>query len=571
MHGDEWKVWLRHKIKTKRIRIRVTTIVSSTFQDHAMTRSTILSQRLLLGLPYRRFLLFSVCCLFSQLNCLPHACSDEGKQPPRAAPGEIVGVVVDENGNPLAGVKVDAWSWYTGNEVTTDEHGRFRLKAGNGENRVEVQYSKPGYSPHYDPRHDTGGDEFSITLERGTYIEGRVLAPDGKPVPDAIVKGQHGPHQADGVMIGDVTTTTKTDAGGKYRMYVFPEKYEMQVTVPGVGVARIPGIVAARNKPTSLDIPLKPGVRFEAIVVDEANEKPLPNFVLWSWQQPSVMGKSDADGRIVIEGMLPGKFEFSVGYGKPSKIRGTTYYRHGILGRWWSPDATVQWEHRTIENNGWQRNFDNLTFDLHVGMDPVKIFAERGVVFTGKVLDPDGNPVAGATVAPAKSGSGNSLTGDTRYSAKSRADGTYRVVMPAGNAFAYNLMVHDGKYQQWRHWANGVTEPFESVPNQKFVNFDMKLTRPCTVKGKVISVSGGNVKGIKVGSQATDLLVNRYYDPETRTKADGSFELKFIRPGEHTIRAEPFHFRAQDGRPGSWWIVNLKEGETSEGIELQIP
>jgi hypothetical protein len=32
---------------------------------------------------------------------------------------------------------------------------------------------------------------------------------------------------------------------------------------------------------------------------------------------------------------------------------------------------------------------------------------------------------------------------------------------------------------------------------------------------------------------------NRDYDPTTTTKADGTFELKFVRPGEHFIQAVP--------------------------------
>lgn len=536
--------------------------------DAMMQRSTIHTTLRSRADAFRICLLCSISISTSLLAANGQAADSDKREKP--APGEIVGLVVDGKGTPIAEATVDVWTSYPGNETKTDAKGRFRLKAGDGDNRVEVRVSKPGYSPYYQPQHQTGSAEFTFILESGTYIEGQILDLGGKPVPNATVNGKHGPHRGDGVLIGDVTTVTKSDTSGKYRMYVCPETYDVQVSVPGVGVARIEGVLAAKNKPKTLDIQLNKGVRFEAIVLDHANNKPVENFVLWSWQQQGVVGKSDTEGRIVIEGMLPGESEFNVGYGKPTKMRGMTVYRSGILGRWWSPDATVEWQDRTIENNGWQRNFDDLTFDLVAGMDPVTIFAERGVVFSGKVLDPDGNVVAGATVAPAKSGSGNSLTGDTRYSVTSSKDGSYRVVMPAGNTFAYNLIVHDGKYSQWRNWANGVTKPFESAPSQKFVNFDMKLTRPCTVKGRVISSSGGDVKGIKVSSQATNMFVNRYYDPTTKAKEDGSFELRFVRPGEHTIRTEPFHFRAQDGIPGSWRAVDLKEGEILEDIELRI-
>ncbi|WP_339730501.1 M56 family metallopeptidase [uncultured Gimesia sp.] len=487
-----------------------------------------------------------------------------------AAPEEIVGIVIDEEGKPIEGVLVDAWTWWQGTETKTNQQGVFRLNPKTDGGRAEVRISKPGYSPHYIVQQACGEDVLTVTLNRKTYIEGQLLDPSGKSVADATIQGLQGPKRGDGVLIGEVKTETTTDATGHYRMYVFPDTYEMRVSVPGVGVARVPNIVVAKNQAKSLDLQLKQGVRFEARVIDADTGRPVDQVVLWSWRDRSVFGKSDTDGRIVIDGMLPGEFVFQVGYGKSQKINGNIGYFNGILGRWWSPDAVKEWQHKTIQQDGWQRNFDRLTFNLSTGMAPVTIVVERGVEFSGKVLDPDGNPVAGATVAPAKSGSGNSLTGDTRYSVTTKEDGSYRVVMPAGNTFEYNLMVHDGKYQQWRNWANGVRQPVHSSPNQKFDDFNLTLTRPCTVKGRVVSASGRSVKGLRIGSQATDLLVNRYYDPKTKTNADGTFELKFIRPGENYIRVEPFHFIATSGLPGTWEKVELKAGEVHEDIELVI-
>lgn len=491
-------------------------------------------------------------------------------QPKPAAPNEIVGIVIDEQGKPIEGVLVDAWTWWKGTETKTNKQGIFRLKPKSDGGRAEVRISKPGYSPHYIVQQACGEDLLTVTLNNKTYIEGQLLDPSGKPVANAMIQGLQGPKRGPGVMISEVKTETKTDVSGRYRMYVFPDTYEMRVSVPGVGVARVPNIVVASDQAKTLDLQLKQGVRFEARVIDADTGKPVEQVVLWSWRDLSVVGKSDANGKIVIDEMLPGEFRFQVGYGKSQKINGVNGYFHGILGRWWSPDAVKEWQHKTIQQDGWQRNFDALTFNLSTGMAPVSIVVEKGVEFSGKVFDPDGNPVAGATVAPAKSGSGNSLTGDTRYSVQTKEDGSYRVVMPAGNRFEYNLMVHDGKYQQWRNWANGVSQPVHSSPDQKFEDFNLTLTRPCTIKGRVVSASGRNVKGLRVGSQAADLLVNRYYDPTTKTKEDGTFELKFVRPGENYIRVDPFHFIATSGLPGTWEKLDLKSGEVYEDVELVI-
>lgn len=486
-------------------------------------------------------------------------------------PEEIAGVVVDSQGNPLAGVLVDAWTWYPGNETTTKADGVFRLTPRSEDARfVEVRFSKPGYSPHYVVQQPRGAKDVVITLGNKTYLEGTLRDPDGKPVANATINGVQGMKQGDGVNITPVPTTTKSDAQGHYLMYVFPDTYEIQVAVAGTGVERIPGVTVSVDQARQLDIELKPGVRFEANVVDINTGKPVEKVALFNWRDKTVRGISNADGKIVIDGMLPGKYEFNVGQGKPKKFGSFEIYEHGDLGRWWSRAAVNDWERRKLEDGDWQRNFDQLTFDLSVGMKPVTIEVEQGVVFSGHVYDPDGKPVAGATVAPAKTGSGNSLTGDTRYSVKTEMDGSYRVVMPAGNEFTYNLIAHDGEYDQWRDWANAVSEPLQTKPGQTFNDFDFKLTRGATVRGRVVADGDRVIGKREVRAHAADLRENRYYDPTVKVREDGSFELKFIRPGEQYIQVSPFWLRASEGPQGSSVLVNLKEDEVLEGIELKV-
>jgi hypothetical protein len=307
-------------------------------------------------------------------------------------------------------------------------------------------------------------------------------------------------------------------------------------------------------------------VRLVATVVDVAGE-PFAGLALFSWQQPQYRATSDKDGCLVIDNLLPGQFKFQVRSGEPLKFNGIEVYQHGEMGRWWSPDAMHKHQRRTMEPNGWQRNFDGLTFDLESGMPEVEIVVERGVVFSGHVYDPDGNPVEGATVAPAQTGSGNSLTGDTRYSVATVADGSYRVVIPAGYNFEYNLMVHDGECSKHRKWGAAVSDPFKSLPGQKFPDFDFKLTRGAIVRGKVTDAGGEPIVGHRIRSHAADLRENRYYDPTTTTGANGIFELKGIRPGEHHIQVEP-HWSRGAGPEGATVLVDLEEGEIVKGVEL---
>ena len=57
-------------------------------------------------------------------------------------------------------------------------------------------------------------------------------------------------------------------------------------------------------------------------------------------------------------------------------------------------------------------------------------------------------------------GTGNSLTGDTRFSVVTDAAGRFTMSLPASGDRDYNLVAHDGKYGERRIWAIGVLPPF---------------------------------------------------------------------------------------------------------------
>ncbi len=76
--------------------------------------------------------------------------------------------------------------------------------------------------------------------------------------------------------------------------------------------------------------------------------------------------------------------------------------------------------------------------------------------------------------------------------------------------------------------------------------------------------------GREVRAQAADLRDNRYYDPTTRTDADGHYELKFVRSGPQNIQAAPFWFPGQTPESQNW-PVDIKEGQTFECPDLVVP
>ena len=471
-------------------------------------------------------------------------------------PGTLSGIVVNETGEPMEGVLVDAWTRHPGNETHTGRDGKFSLGGFEHEQKtIEVRFSKDGFTPRYMFRQPIGLKNVKVVLDKNTYFEGRVTNSQGEPVEGVVIKAIAGPRNGEGVGIGEVPTETKSGSGGVFRLYVQADKYDIQVR-SDKGIVRLPNTSISSNETKHLDLKLEKSLIFLARVVDSQTKEPVKGVRLFSWLRPEVNGISDSNGVVRISNMLPGKFEFWV----ESKE----------YCRWWSEECLSEWNRYKIddEKTGWQRNFDFLDFDLKNEAQMVTIIIEKGVRITGKIVDPDGKPVSGATAAPARSGSGNSLTGDTRFSVETDANGQFVMMLPASKEAKYNLVAHDGKYEQWRNWANGVLEPIQTNPGDVIENVIIKLTQPAAVKGKVVDSSGNPVPNNQVRASAFDKLENRYYDPTARTDANGNFEIKFIRPGKQYIQAYPFWLRADEAPEGTSVVVDLKPNQILEGIEL---
>ena len=176
------------------------------------------------------------------------------------AADELAGVVEDESGKPLAGVTVDAWTWFPGNETTTDVDGRFSLKGLDMREPVELQFTKAGFCPRLFVAEPVGKPNWVVRLNSRTYLEGRVLDLEGRPVAGINLRATRGPFET----AGEVWTETETDSDGRYRIYLEPDTYELRVRRPGVGVARHEKVVVRENDRREFDLQLEPGPTFRA-------------------------------------------------------------------------------------------------------------------------------------------------------------------------------------------------------------------------------------------------------------------------------------------------------------------
>lgn len=221
---------------------------------------------------------------------------------------EIAGVVVDSDGKPIPRATVDAYSWFPGHETMTDSEGRFRLRAftGSGFDPKEgapLRITKEGYGPKTFDAVKGGTAHLYVELDNSTYFEGTVKAPNGTLAPNITVRASN-PMIRGGHEVGRLWTETRTDAQGRYRLYVEPAAFDISVREPGVGVARNMGVTIQGGQQIALDLPLEEGVDFRGKVVDSITGEPVEGLRLFRWlrvNEADIEGRSGPDGTILIK------------------------------------------------------------------------------------------------------------------------------------------------------------------------------------------------------------------------------------------------------------------------------
>jgi hypothetical protein len=158
----------------------------------------------------------------------------------------------------------------------------------------------------------------------------------------------------------------------------------------------------------------------------------------------------------------------------------------------------------------------------------------------------------------------------TRKTPRSSCSASNTVELPATDAGPYNLMVHDGDYQEWRHWANGIGPAMQTTPGKKVDNVELRLTRGGTIRGRTVDEQGKPVANVYLQITACDLMENRYYNPATRSDKDGQFELRLVRPGRNMVHgwmSVPIPEKPDDKTP----VVEVKAGEVTAVGDVFIP
>ena len=475
--------------------------------------------------------------------------------PDQVAPDEIAGLVVDAQGQPIEGVRTDPRGWASSLKgVQTDAAGRFRME-GTLRPAREFRFEKEGYAPVQFFDLAPGRAGFVVVLDDRTAFEGRVLAPDGTPVPRATIDADGGSRMLEGHERSS-RFWVRSDPDGRYRIHLAAGMYEFRVRVPGVGVLRLPRQVLAADEVRPLDLQLEPGITLRARVVDAGDGSPVGGFTLEDFHYRGLGGTADAEGRIEIDDMLPGLMEF-----RSVEAKG--------YARWWSADASPKYQVSKPPNE--LTTGGSLEFPIERGMARVTIQAERAVIIRGRVLDPDGKPRAGALVTLGRTRSGDFFFGAVDFHSTTLDDGSYLLQLPAGNDDAYCLVAHDGPLRQNRTWADATSPLIETKPGQVIDNLDLRLTRPASIEGRVVDSQGRPVANQEISASALIFTSAGSIGATIRTRPDGTFSIPFLNAGEYHILLRLASYRSLPRGTKINQVVQLTEGETKTGIVLTTP
>ena len=308
---------------------------------------------------------------------------------------EIGGVVVDQRGKPVAGVRIevtlesggtkldpqprtrfDGYLAEADDEVRTDKSGKWSLnRAPIGDDlKLRLRFTHPNYlsGDRWGKVTHTIGElrakTATTTLKDGVRISGVITKPDGKPFKNAVVTWSNDPyHNRDCEML--------TDENGRYTTPPLGGKPNITVLAEGYAPDMREVDTAVESKPCNFQ--LKPGKTMKIRFVNKAGEPVTDAWVfIEGWRGHRSLYNNTFDDLI------------------PSNIpRGID--DNGVYTWNWAPDDEISF---TIDGRGIVRK----EFRLSAKETAHKVILSQAIHVTGFVTDAKtGKPIKTFRVAPA--------------------------------------------------------------------------------------------------------------------------------------------------------------------------
>jgi protocatechuate 3,4-dioxygenase beta subunit len=472
------------------------------------------------------------------------------------------GVVVDDQGKPVAGVEIKAIihpgaramdRWDSGGSARTTAAGRFRIPRLAGGVAHQLRLTRKGYAPATAdvPPAEPGSpsSELRIVLRKGRTASGRVVDSADKPVARAWVVLE--PEPSGGMMIRMMSGSDDSgrfeavaDASGRFELPDVPAG-TFQLLAGGSGYAPItvPGLAVPEGSgATDLGtVVLVRGVALEGYVTDpkgrpvegarisveESGANPMMSRPRPPEESPVLTA---ADGFFRIADRRAGELldveARRAGYAKGS-----------------APGVQVPSE------------------------QPVRIVLQPSSAVEGRAADSDGKPVAGAQIlliadAPAGLGRGFVMfSSDSVKETRSGDEGSFRIEDVAPGTYQLKAMA-SGRQAADR---GGL----EVRSGQDLTGVEIVLTSGGIVEGRVLSsgrpVAGARIEMAEPSALGTSRMLIR---AGTSSDGDGYYRLDGVAPGSRTFKAQREGFstavRDLEVRPGE----NALDFAMEEGVEV---
>ncbi len=421
----------------------------------------------------------------------------------------LAGRVRGPDGAPVAGalVRLRAFARTDGTaagtartqETTTGADGQFRFDTAAAEgNELVVQAA--GFAPARVRSAKPGALPRAISLEPGLSLPGVVRRKDGRPAAKALVR-----YEADDVE----SRWVETGEDGSFRLADLPKRRGTVVADGGEdGFAEAGGATPGSAAPLVLSL-ASPAI-LEGRTLDATTLKPVPRVRL---EVASGSGRftarSGSDGRYRLRGLRPGS----------ATVRAEEP-RH------------VPWTRRPVPiEKGATRVLD--------------VLLTRGATLSGRVVDEDGRPVAGAGVSLLSSSESpidaavRLRSGASRL--RTRPDGSFTATrLPPGEN--QRLSVQHPEFER------GTVGGISLVAGGTRSGVVVTIRRGVVLTGRVSDPDGNPIAGAEVsagrsfsvrsstGGSLTRVRAEMMEAPRTvRSGDDGAFELRGLAPGDVAV------------------------------------
>ncbi|HEV3342272.1 MAG TPA: carboxypeptidase regulatory-like domain-containing protein [Pirellulales bacterium] len=208
--------------------------------------------------------------------------------------GELNGQIVDENGQGVAGVWVQAWDWQPepsfplDRETSTDHEGRFRLTQLPRQGWFQLNYMKKGFLSMMREEVQASSEPCTLRIGRPMTFRGQVLDQEtGKPIESFIVVQGYRWSGGDDMMVFDQGYAHRREAvqsdDGRFAVALDP-RVAKQVAVRVVARGYLPEqteAVSAGDQPAPVTLRLKRADPITGLVIDSTGQPAAHAQVAW--------------------------------------------------------------------------------------------------------------------------------------------------------------------------------------------------------------------------------------------------------------------------------------------------